>query len=315
MKQSKFSLADLLTLLTAVVFGFFCFLGENFLTLGNTNTSVIWAVLVTLSLTVTAFSAKLFKRASRNFRINFILELIALLLFTVITVYFSYTSFPHYFNVTAKKTIIQQKLSLSISQAENMFSDYESEVNTREYMYKANLQSAVTTFRSGLGKSDYDKYCFVNGPISDSEQIDNKLFTLDKLLLPPYYSDTSTLKGIKEVATSWLKKAKIITSTWSSVSIVSVINDVEKNSINWRTQLVNLYQVRANGEIYNNYYYNLTFEDVKKYFTTKEKPTLLTMILAVVAYLLMLMSYMVSIRSSKSTIGINKEKGEYDIDF
>jgi len=43
MKQSKFSLADVLTLLTALAFGFICFLGKNFSTLGNTSESITWA--------------------------------------------------------------------------------------------------------------------------------------------------------------------------------------------------------------------------------------------------------------------------------
>jgi hypothetical protein len=37
MKQSRFSLADLLTVLTSIAFGFICFLGKNFSTLGDTS--------------------------------------------------------------------------------------------------------------------------------------------------------------------------------------------------------------------------------------------------------------------------------------
>ncbi len=315
MKQSKFSLADVLSVLTALVFGFICFLGKNFSTLGDTSASIIWGAIIAGSLTVTAFVAKQLKRASGNFRTNFILEVIVLLLFTGLTVFFAYSSFPHYFNVTAKKSEIQNKLQASITQAENMFVMYEQYVEVRKNLYKGNLQSAVDAKAQGIDHTDYDNYRFVNGQAPDNIQIDNKMFTIHTLLFPPNYSDTSSNKGIKEVATNWLKNAKNITNNWNPISIVSVINDVEKNSMNWRTQLINLSKERGVGENYFDFDQKLSFDNVKKYFTMDEKPTMLTITLATVAYLLMLLSYIVSKRSSKSTVGITNEKGKYDIDY
>jgi uncharacterized membrane protein YidH (DUF202 family) len=125
MKQSRFSLADLITVLTSIAFGFICFLGKNFSTLGDTSISITWAAIITVSLAGTAFLAKLLKRTKRNFKTNSILEKVVLLLFTVLTVYFAYSPFSHYFNVSAKKTEIQNKLQTSITQVENMFAEYE----------------------------------------------------------------------------------------------------------------------------------------------------------------------------------------------
>ena len=68
MSQSKFSLADLLTVLGTLGFGFFCFLSLNFKTLGDTTTSIIWAVTISLILGGLAFGVKLLKRTSRNFK-------------------------------------------------------------------------------------------------------------------------------------------------------------------------------------------------------------------------------------------------------
>ncbi len=313
MKQSKFSLADVLIVLTALAFGFICFLGENFSTLGNTFVSIAWAAFITLSLAVTAFSAKLLKRTSRNFRTNFILEIVVLLLFTGITIFFAYSSFPHYFNVSAKKSEIQNKLQTSITQAENMFAEYEKYAQNREITYKGKLQGVV--YAKYIRNKDYADYGFVDGKAPDNVQIENKMFTIHTLLFPPNYSDSTSKKGIKEAAITWLKKAKIITGNWSPVSIVSVINDVENNSINWRTQLINLSKERGDGETYFDFDYKLSFDNVKNYFTKLGKPTPLTMSLAVVAYLLMLLSYMISKRSSKTTVGTTKEKGVYDVDF
>ena len=64
MNTSKISLADLLTLLTALGYGFICFLGINFNSLGNINRSVILALIITLVLGGAALGAKIMKRTS-----------------------------------------------------------------------------------------------------------------------------------------------------------------------------------------------------------------------------------------------------------
>ena len=66
MSQSKFSLADLLTVLGTLGFGFFCFLSLNFLTLGESTLSIIWAVLISFILGGLALGVKLLIRTSRN---------------------------------------------------------------------------------------------------------------------------------------------------------------------------------------------------------------------------------------------------------
>lgn len=315
MKQSNFSLADVLTVLTALGFGFVCFLGKNFYTLGNTTESIIWAASITILLGGTAFIAKLLKRTGRNFRTSFILEMIVLLIFTALTVFFAYSPFPHYFNVSAKKAEIQDKLQTSITQAENMFNEYEKYVENRKNNYKGSLEMAVKT--KDQSTQDYIKFGFESGAIPDETQIKNKMFSINADLYPTTYSDPVNKNGLKEVATSWLSKAKRIKKNWNPISIVKVVNEIEKNSKNWLGQLVAFSEVREKGESASlpNFPDQLNFKDVKVYFTSNDKPTLFSIGLASVAYLLMLLSYFISKRSSKTTIGTTKQKGEYDIEF
>lgn len=314
MKQSKFSLADVLTVLTALAFGFVCFLGKNFSTLGNTSVSITWAAIITVSLSGTAFIAKLLKRTSRNFKTNFILEIVVLLLFTGLTVFFAYSPFPHYFNVSAKKAEIQKKLQTSITQAENMFAGYESYAQNRESLYEGNLHGVVSA--KAIRPIEYAQYGFENGSVSDDAQIKNKMFTIRTLLFPSNYCDSTAKNGIKETATAWLAKAKTITNSWKSIGIVNVVNNVEKNSNDWLNQLIGFSkQVNVKGEQYAAFDYPRPFNDVRIHFTEPGKPTPLSISLAAGAYLLMLLSYMISKRSSKTTVGTTKEKGEYDIDF
>lgn len=313
MKKSIFTLADVLNVLTALTFGFICFLGKNFSTLGNTYESITWGVIIAVSLAGTAFIAKLLKGTSRNFKTNFILEIVVLLLFTGLTVYFAYSPFPHYFNVLDKQSDIQEKLQTSITQAENMFARYEDYVGIRESTYKGKLHGVVDAKK--IKPKDYFYYGFVNGSVPDSVQIDNKMFTIHTLLFPIIYSDSISKKGTKEAATTWLINAKKLEPNWNPVGIVSVINNVEKNSNDWRNQLIGLSKERGDGEDYFDFGYKLSFDDVKMHFSTPGKPTPLSIALAAGAYLLMLLSYLISKRSSKSTVCTTKAKGEYDIDF
>lgn len=313
MKQSNFSLADVLLVLTALAFGFVCFLGTNFYTLGDTTQSIILATIITVLLTGTAFMAKRLKRANSNFKTNFILEMVMLILFTGLTIFFAYSPFPHFFNVSEKKTEIQNKLQTSITQAENMFAKYERYVENRKNLYEHNLQSVAAA--KGINPSDYANYGFVSGSVSDDVQIKNKMFTIHADLFPSDYSDSISRTGIKEVATDWLANAKSTTSDWKPIGVVKVVNEVDANSQNWLSQLKGFSQTRQNGEIANDFDHELSFDDVKTHFTTLGKPTPLSIGLAVGAYLLMLLSYLISKRSSKSTIGTVKNKGEYDIEL
>jgi hypothetical protein len=310
MRQSKFSLADVLAILTALAFGFICFLGKNFYTLGSISESIIWAVIITVSLASTAYIAKILKRTTRNFKTNFILEIFVLFLFTGLLIYFACSPFPHYFNVSAKKTEIQKKLQTSIIQAENMFAKYESHAQQCESTYRGKLDAAVAIGNpSELNDLDF------RNDVPLNTQIDHKMNTLHTNLFPNKYSDTSNNKGIKEVATAWLAKAKKINNNWKSIGIVTVVNNVEKNSNAWLNQLIDFSKVRETENICLPFEYELQINEVKTHFTTLGKPTHLSIGLALGAYLMMLFSYLITKRSSKTTIGANKEKGEFDIDF
>lgn len=276
MKQSKFSLADVITLLTAVVFGFICFLGINFYTLGNTKQSILFSVIITVLIGGTALIAKLLKCSKGNFKTNFIIEVIVVFLFTALTALFAYSPFPHYFTVTSKKSQIQNNISNSINQGVYMFKAYEQYANDRLNILENNL---------------------IN---TNEGNINIKTSILQTDLFPSNYSDTINNNGIKEIATNWLEKAQDATENWKPISIVDVVNDIEKNSIDWRNLLVDISKIRNPGELdTNDFEYEVSTPDVKAHFTTLGKPTLISIGLSGLAYLLMLLSWVVAKRDSR----------------
>jgi hypothetical protein len=313
MNQSKFSLADLLTVLTAVAFGFLCFLGTNFYTLGNVPKSITAALIITILLFSTAFTAKRLKRTSVNFKTRFILEMALLVVFTLFFVFFTYMPFSHYFTVSANKNEIVGKLQTSIKQAENMFPAYEEYAENRKESYKSNLKSAVTASYTSTNK--YTSYGFKSGIISNETQLNKKMGDLNAYLFPTNYSDKFSQKGIKEVATNWLLDAKNTTASWKSIGIPNVALDIENKSNQWKSILVEISKIGEKGEQFVDFTYELKFNEIKQYFTTVEKPSGISLIIAVVMWVLMMLSWFVTKRSTKSTIFKVKNKGEFDVEI
>ncbi len=311
MNKSKFPWAIVVTIFLAVFFGIVCFLGANFL---NINDEKVWgmshtfgcvviASVIAILLGGTASIAILLKRTSGNFKTCFIFEVIFLLLFVVLALFFTTRTspFPHYFTVMTHKDKIKINIEKSITQAEKMFEAYESYADNRENLYKNKLKSAVAA--KSINPNEYAEYGFENNNIQYSKQIETKIFTVHADLFPTNYSDTIANNGIKEVATEWLQDAKSITNSPLLIGIAGVVNDIEKQSNEWLNTLVTFSQIREQGEQATDFEYPLDFEDVKNDFTKLSTPTTLAISLAVLVYALILLSYIFTVRSTKSTYG------------
>ena len=290
MNQSKFTLADVLTLIAGLAFGFICFLGSNFYTLGNIPQSIILWVIIFVLMVGTALGAKWLKRASRNFKTCFVWEMILLVLFTGITIFFSYTPFPHFFVVSEQRPEIKSKLIASITQAEDMFVAYERYAENRIGLYNKKLVNVAAA--KSRYPSEYAAYGFEKNSVSDATQIENKMFAVRADLFPTNYEE------MKQVASDWLTNERKKLSNWSwfrhNIGIVSAANDVEKKSENWLNSLIELSLIREKGEDARNFSYNLTFDDVKIHFLKSGKPNWPSIGFATLTYLLMLLSWFVT---------------------
>jgi hypothetical protein len=296
MNQSKFSLADVITILTALGFGFMCFLGTNFYTLGNLPESISVALIITILLFSTAFTAKLLKRTSVNFKTRFIWEMLLLLVFTLLFIIFTYKPFSHYFTVSVNKSEIVSKIQKSITQAEQMFPSYELYAENRKDLYVSKLNSVVSAKETN--PSEYANYDFVNRT-TDQTQITKKTQNINANLFPTNFSDFETQKGIKEVATNWLLDAKNSTVNWKPIGITNVVVEIETKSNEWLSTLVEISKIREKGELAQDFHHTLTFDDIKQHFTTIEKPTLTSLLIALLMWVLMILSWFVTKRNTK----------------
>ncbi|MBK9507765.1 MAG: hypothetical protein IPO03_20620 [Bacteroidetes bacterium] len=289
MSQSKFSLADLLTVLGALGFGFFCFLSVNFLTLGDTTLSIIWAVLISFTLGGLAFGVKLVKRTSRNFKTNIIWEWVLIFLFLVVA-FFAIFPFSHYFVVTAQKENIQKKVVSNITQAEGLFLAYESYADNRLNIYKSRLNSIVAAKR--VNPEEYRNFGFVEGT-DDNTQVENKMFSLKAQLYPSNYSE------MKQIDSSWLSDAKDKVTSWSPTDIVKVVNTLKVEISSWNGQLKSYSSFRAKGEKASDFDFPLSFDDVSGIFNKRISPNPLSMVIGIAFYLLMFLSYYITKRHSR----------------
>jgi len=289
MSQSKFSLADLLTVLGTLGFGFFCFLSLNFLTLGDTTTSIIWAVLISFVLGGLAFGVKLLKRTSRNFKTFIIWEWVLIFLF-IVAAFFAIFPFSHYFVVTAQKDIIQKKVVSNITQAEGLFTAYESYENNRLNIYENRLNSIVAAKR--VNPEEYKNFGFVDGT-DDKTQVENKMFSLKAQLYPSNYSD------MKQIDSTWLSDAKSKVTSWSPTGIVKVVNMLEIEISSWSKQLKSYSSFRAKGETATDFDFLLSFDDVSGIFYQSTNPNPLALIIGIALYLLMFLSYFITKRHSR----------------
>jgi hypothetical protein len=289
MGQSKFSLADLLTVLGTLGFGFFCFLSLNFLTLGDTTTSIIWAVLISFVLGGLAFGVKLLKRTSRNFKTFIIWEWVLIFLFIVVA-FFAIFPFSHYFVVTAQKDSIQKKVVSNITQAEGLFIAYESYANNRLNIYENRLNSIVAAKR--VNPEEYKNFGFVDGT-DDKIQVENKMFSLKAQLYPSNYSD------MKQIDFTWLSDAKSKVTSWSPTGIVKVVNTLKIEISSWSKQLKSYSSFRAKGETATDFDFPLSFDDVSSIFNQSTNPNPLALIIGIALYLLMFLSYFITKRHSR----------------
>lgn len=305
LKQIKFSLAVVINLLAALTFGYFCFLGANFYTLGDKGTSIAVAVIITLLLIGTSLGAKLLKQTKRNFKSRFIWEIVLLVLFSVLTASFTYYPFSHYFVVSAQKPTIQKKLNENISKAENMYTEYESYVLKRDSDYLRSLNDAVN--QKNIAPSVYFAFGFNDSSgVLPQTQLNIKHNTLIPLLKPTNFNSMKTNDSV------WFAKAKISVNNWEPISLVDVVNNIKTNTTNSINKIIGFSRNRAINETRIIFIPNLSeFNNVNIYFTTKGTPSPFSIVLAFFSYLLMLLSWFITKRDSRSTGALTT--AEYEI--
>jgi|GEM_PF-1465445 len=283
--------AVILLTVVSVVYSFVCYLSFNFLLLGDTISSVISSAIIALLFSITITVAIFLKKTSRPSRIRIISEGL-LLVFFVILAYNTLPIFSHSIVVYENKSEIQQNLLSNITQAESMFSDYENYSNNRLNIYKSTLESIVGAYEKGVNIKEYKDYGFVNG-VDDTTQIENKIFELKTQLYPSNYSE------MERADSTWLADSKSKIKNWNPIEIVKIMNKAKVEISSWREKLKAFSKFRATSENTKDFDYVLNFDNASYKITKKRSPTMVTVIISIVIYILILLPYIAIHRHSK----------------
>lgn len=293
MNHSKFSIADIFTIVAALVFGFFCYLSFNFKFLGDTVKSVICAVVIAVVLGLLALLPKWMKSTDHNFKTHFILEWVFMLFFALAAVVAIFP-FSHFFSVSSKdnKQKIQTSIETDIRQAEELYDNYEEYVNNRMSLFENEIRTAVVNRSSNM--SEYSKYGLKSDPnVSDQKQMEHKINVLRNQLYPSNYEET------KKVHNTWLRDSKTKVSRWNPIGVVNVVGHVQSEITSWVDELVKYSTYRAKGETAEDFSSPVAFSNVNEILSTKYSPTLVSVLLALGLYTIMLLSYFITRRHTR----------------
>ena len=290
MNSLKISLGVVLAVLAAVGFGFFCFISFYFETLGDMQSSLIKASIFSVLLLVFALLAKKFKQVSRNFRTYIFMEWGALFLFGFVAL-LAIFPFSHFFVVTQQNDVIKEKIITSIEQTEDMIVKYENYKEDRLDMYREELKTAVAGKRTR--PSDYRAFGFINPPPSDEVQINNMMFTLRGELSK---DSVGTHAYAQKIA-----RSRNAIARWNPIEAIRVVNMIENDSKMWLDKFVKNSEHRQPNETYDvNFSYHIRFDDLTPMFrNTATSVTVLSILFAIIAYLLMMLQYIVTDRHTR----------------
>ena len=289
MNQSKFSLADVFSVIAAMTFGFVCFLSINFLSLGDTMSAAIIASIIALILAGLALSAKFLKRTRKNFKTSLFFELFFLFCFFLVA-FILVNPFSHFFSVFAKKEEMQDKLLANFSVSNNIFTEYEDYANDRIDKYSSLLNAGIEA--GEVNPDEFKKFGFEPG-VDPKIQVESRKNTLKKVLFPPNYTE------IKNNFYDWLSESRGKIEVWSPIAIVDVLNSVNSEIEGKKEKLQDWSKFCALNEIpCNGFNYDIIMDDVSIVFkeVDKNSPNLFSVIIAVVLYVFMLFSYFITSR-------------------
>lgn len=310
MKESKFSLADVLTLIGAIIFGFIMFISYNFLTNGDQNGSIKMALIWTGVIAILAIAAKILKGTNNKFERRIWFEWACLISFFIIAG-LSINKFSHAITVYSNKSKIQSDIDYNISEVENLFTSYESYVEKRKDDYLSDLKLAKDN--KIVDSATYHRFGFVDERPA-AEQISNFMFMLDAELIPSNYEGQN---GIKNVSNKWLQEARATTqNTWAfAFGIMDVIEHLDKNANKWRRDFIELSEMRMDNETAVDFVYDFDFKDVSKDVLSKQsKATIFGVIISLLLFFLMLLPYLITKRSNKSDVTLFKPTLKKEID-
>lgn len=292
--KAKFNLADVLSLIAIMAYGFFVFLSANFLEWGDMQKTIIWTAVAVVLFLVFSFGAKLLKQTSRNFVGSVVFEFV-FLIGIIVTSLLMFPKFAHFLAVSDINKEIKTDITKEINNGRNLFKSYETYCQERITDYNNKVQNAIDN--KSTQKSDYLSYGF-RSTFSPAQDIAHKATLIDDI--------TEQLKGEKYNVLN--KDASVnynlwnnAVDNWKPLSIIPVINSIDETIEKYYNTLVG-YSSDCDmlNEDYSDFSYDISVgNNARAAIETYNGYSMLGLVLAIVLFIFMILPYLVAGRSTK----------------
>jgi len=296
MNNVKFSLAAVISVVAASVYGFVSFLGFNFLWKGDVQKSILSAVAICLVLLLLVFITKKIKSARRDFKKNGLIEIITLAVYILVAM-LTIMPFSHYFSVQNRKDEIKTKIETDVDKTRKMFDAYEVNANNRIAIYEGQLNTAINGQK--FNNAAFIAMGFKNNDEPNIKQKERLMRVFEDDLMPDQYDST------KVTAKKWLDGAEQIATDWKPIGLMDVVKTMATESNKWLTEIKG-YDQRTQKASTDPFDYTISFASIDNELTETKTPTFIALILSIVLHLLILFPYWFGPRDNRSN-GLWKE--------
>jgi hypothetical protein len=225
-----------------------------------------------------------------------------LLMMFIICSIVAFIPFSHFWRVFDVRNELVGDFRYSINESKKIFEEYENYSNNRIKKYKTDLIRVVRGRNNS--PSQYKNYGFSSN-YSDSLQVRNFEEHLRQILLSENYT------RLDSVANKWIASADAGATVWN-VFLLGNIKEIEKAVNGWVTSLVEMSATFCPKEDAVKFSYSISFKKFNNIYTQWKIPTISSIIIGIVSYLMLLLPYFLQSRHTKSTYTLFHKKETYN---
>lgn len=302
MNKTRFNFAAVFSIMVLLVYAFIAFMGLIYWKNGELTIPLLLTLggvaVVLLCLYVMCIGKESRWRIGRVGEIVFGIIILA----TFILAAFPFTNFMKVIN---KQDDIKGRIDTLFTSAKNLDSAYDNYANERISKYESSLK--IISSGKNIRPSEYREVLAGAVGNSDDEKIANLSKSLKRQLLPENM-DTIRAERIK-----WLESANKM-SVWNML-LPSNINKIANEVDNFVTNYADVSKNIRKGENVQPFAYdnlNNNLGELQQIYTKFSKPSALSLIVSLVAFLIMLLPYIVAQRSLAGAISESSKKTGLD---
>ena len=300
MNKTHFNFATVFSIMTLLAYAFFAFMGLVYWRNGELTYPLLFTIegiaIVLLCVYLMCMGKESRWHTGRAAEIIcgiiiFVMLLIAALPFT------------NFMKVVENQSDIKQKIGQLFDSATELDNAYDKYADTRIKKYESALQLVATG--KAIHPSEYKELLADAAGSNDDDKIDGLSKSLRRQLLP------DSIDTIRRQRTQWLENARDM-SVWNMM-LPTNINKIAAGVDNYVDNYTELSRTIRAGENATPFTYTALNNDLgslQQIYTSFSKPSILSIILSVIAAAIMLLPYFVSQRSLAGAASNNKNDYE-----